>query len=277
MTLGFGAFLYSPVVFVTNGAQSLVANEFVQAQSSEVFFSAAYRHVAETFADYIRDIPKSALIFLSILIGLGLYRAARQRNWNVLLILPCIVAASAWLFFMKHAIPFPRTWIFMIPFVLIIADGGWNYCMDKLSKPLRSAAVYGLHTSVAFYALFLISTNAIAKYPDTGTFTEAPVVAKYLGSVMNKGDAVDGLAPVDYPTYFYFWYHYTNDIRPRRDDPLRRKFFIVKKSDSSIEATTRHKVAKVVEFDDAVNYESLIGEATETPCEPDTPRDQNCS
>jgi hypothetical protein len=265
MTAAFGAILYSPVVLVTNGLQSLVSNEFVQAQPSEVFLSDIYAHLAEAVADYIRDIPKALLLFCSILVVLGMYSAASRRNWAIFLILPSILAASAVLFIVKHAIPYPRTWIYMIPTVLIVADAGWTYCIEKLSKPFRIVAVNLMLLAGAFYAVFLISTNAIAKYPDTGTFSEAPVVASYLESVMNDGDAVDGIVPVDYPTFFYLWYQDMGDIRPRRDRPTQDKFYIVKKSTYSIEETTEDRVVKLFEMDDAAIYKSIPEESGKKP------------
>ena len=265
MTVAFSAVLYSPVLFVTNGLQSLVSNEFVQAQPSEVFFSEAYAHFAETIADYTRDIPNALLIFYSILVALGMYGAAIQRHWAIFLLLPSLLGASAVLFIVKHAIPFPRTWIYMIPAVLIVADAGWTYCIDKLSKPFRIVAVNSMLLAGGVYAVFLISTNAIEKYPDTGHFAEAPVVASYLESAMNDGDAVDGIVPVDYPTYFYLWYQDMGDIRPRRNNPTQDKFYVVKKSSYTIEETTDESVEKLFEIDDAAIYKSLPEKAAEAP------------
>jgi hypothetical protein len=257
MTIAFAAVLYSPVVLATNGLQSLVSNEFVQAQPSEVFFNQVYGHFTEVIADYTRDIPTALLVFGSILVVLGMYSAAIQRHWAILLLLPSLFAASAVLFIVKHAIPYPRTWIYMIPAVLIVADAGWTYCIEKLSKPFRMIAVNSMLLAGAFHAVFLISTNAIEKYPDTGNFAEAPVVASYLKSAMNDGDAVDGIVPVDYPTYFYLWYQDVGDIRPRRDNPTLDKFYVVKKSTYSIEETTQENVEKLFEIDDAAIYKSL--------------------
>jgi hypothetical protein len=257
MTLAFAAILYSPVVFVTNGLQSLVSNEFVQAQASEVFFSQVQAHFAGAVADYTRDIPPALSIFCVILVLVGMYGAAKRRNWQVFLILPSVLAAAAALLIVKHAIPYPRTWIYIIPLVLIVADAGWTYGMEKLTKPWRMAALNGMLCAGAFYAVSLISTNAIAKYPDTGNFSEARVVASFLESVITKNDAVDGIVPVDYPTYFYLWYEDMGDIRPRRERPELDRFYVVKKSDYSIEETTRDKVVKVFEMDNAAIYKSL--------------------
>ena len=82
---------------------------------------------------------------------------------------------------------------------------------------------------------------------------------------MNDGDAVDGILPVDYPTYFYLWYQDVGDIRPRRDNPTQGKFYIVKKSAYSIEETTDDNVEKLFERDDAAIYKSISEEAGKTP------------
>ena len=115
-------------------------------------------------------------------------------------------------------------------------------------------AIKGMVVAGIFYGVFLMSTNAIARYHDTGNFPEARLVASYLETVIEENDAVDGIAPVDYPTYFYLWYNQMGDIRPRRDHPSPQMFYIVKKSSSSIEDTTREDAVKIFEMDDAAVY-----------------------
>lgn len=262
MTLAFTAILYSPVVFVTNGTDSLFSNEFVQPQPWRVFFTQVYLHFAETLADFSRDVPPMVWAPGLLLAALGLYGAARRRNWPVLLLLPALLAASLALFVAKHAIPFPRTWIFLIPFVFVLADAGWTYCLENLPRLVRRTAIRGLMAGGAFYGAFLISSNAIAKYHDTGNFPEASIVASFLETVMGEHDAVDGIVPVDYTTYFYLWYrHNMGDIRPRRDHPTPQRFYIVQKSNYPVEETTRDEVVKVFELGNAAVYKSAARDA----------------
>jgi len=257
MTAGFGAILYSPVIFVTNGLRPLISNEFVEALPADVFFSQIYPHFAEVFADYSRDLPGALLWFCAILVALGLYSAARRRNWAVLLILPATLVASAALFLVKAAIPYPRTWIYIIPLVLLVADAGWTYGTERLTRRAQGLATKGLALAAVFYGVFLISTNAISKYQDTGNFAEAPLVASFLESAMDDYDSVDGVVPVDYTTFFYLWYNRMGDVRPRRDHPAEYRFYIVKKGSYSIEETTNEPVVKLFEIDDAIIYRSL--------------------
>jgi hypothetical protein len=268
ITIGLATFFYSPVVFVTNGVRSLLSNEFVQSQASDVFLSQVYPHVAETFADFTRDIPVVILVSCALLVALGTYSAARQRNWAIVLMLPSLLAASAALFMIKHAIPYPRTWIFFIPFVFLVADAGWTYCVENCPKLVQKAAIQGMIAAGLFYALSLISSNAIAKYHDTGNFPEAPVVASFLESAMEENDAVDGIVPVDYTTYFYLWYRNKGDIRPRRDHPSPNKFYVVKKSNYAIEDTTEDDVVKVFEMGDVEVYKSIAQEVERSELEP---------
>jgi hypothetical protein len=265
MTAAFVVVLYSPVIFVTNGVQSLVSNEFVRPQPSEVFLSQVYPHLVETFADYTRDIPGALLLFISGLVALGLYRAVRQRNRAMLLILPSIFIGSAAMFLLKHAIPYPRIWIFWIPFVLVLADAGWTFCVEKLSSRFQKLATQGLVVGGLVYGVFLVSTDTVAKYHDTGNFPEARVVASYLESVMEHDDAVDGVAPADYTTYFYLWYHKIGDVRPRRDRHSGGKFFVVQKSGQAIEEITADSVVKIFEVDDAAIYKSVVQGTADEP------------
>jgi hypothetical protein len=274
MTVGFSAVLYSPVIFVSNGLEPLLANEFVQSQPSEVFFGQTYPHFARTLAHYSRDIPGLILLFCLILMVMGIYSAARTRNWPILLLLPSVLVASGLIFLLKHAVPFPRTWIYMIPIVLLIADAGFTHCIEKLSSRFQFFVNQGMVLAGVFFAVFLVSTNAIVRYPDTSTFPEAPLVASYLKAVMNDGDRVYAMFPADYPTYFYLWYQGLRDFRDKgkaeKKAERKRKFFVVQKSTYPVEdATGEHEDAsgehfvKLIEVADVAIYRSRAHERAE--------------
>jgi hypothetical protein len=96
--------------------------------------------------------------------------------------------------------------------------------------------------------LFLISANAIAKYPDTGAFPEAPQVAAYLQPLMDKADEVHASGPADYPLYFYLWYYGVNGFRADEDRKAGDiKYFVVQKSAFARGDAIQHRIVEPVQ------------------------------
>jgi len=259
MTAGLTAFLYTPVIFVSNGIEPIIDNEYVKAQPSAEFFSRIYPHFAATLADFSRDIPGPVVILCLGLMAIGTYGAAKNRNWPVLLLLPAALAASTVLFFIKHAIPFPRTWIFLIPIAILQANAGLAYCLETFPGKPRRFINYGIVLAGACYALFLVSSNAMARYPDTGTFPEAPRIAGYLKPLIKEGDEVHASVPADYPTYFYLWYNGVRDFRAKEHDTGdAMKYFVVQKSGhfepNAIQDRIDEPVQKIFDIRDAAIF-----------------------
>ena len=256
LTAGLVALFYTPVIFVSKGIAPVIANEHVAAQPSEVFFRRLPEHLAGTFSDFVRDVPSPILYGGLALMGIGAYRAGRRSDWATLLLLPAALAASALLLLWKHAIPYPRTWIFLLPLALILANAGWNQCVEKLSSRIRWRIHRGFIFAAACYAVWLVSTNAIARYDDTGTFATAPAVANYLDPLMQEGDKVNAAIPVNYPLYFYLWYNGERDFRGEAA-PGKKEFVVVQRDSWLFEPTHDEPVVKLTEVDDATVYQAV--------------------
>ncbi|MDL1969219.1 MAG: glycosyltransferase family 39 protein [Deltaproteobacteria bacterium] len=71
------ALFYTPVILVSNGIQSIIANRFVKAQPWQKFISQMYPHFNQTFIDFTRDIPDVLLLVATILFAIGLYSAVK--------------------------------------------------------------------------------------------------------------------------------------------------------------------------------------------------------
>jgi len=259
MTAGFAAVLYTPVIFVSKGIGPLLDNDYIRAQPTAEFISKIYPHAAATLADFSRDIPAAVLISFIALMVIGTYAAAKKGDWPVLLLLPAVFSASAILLFIKHAIPFPRTWIFSIPIAILLVNAGWAYCLEALPVKIQGCINRATVLAGGVYALSLIASNAIAKYPDTGTFPEAPRIADSLKALMKKGDKVYASVPADYPTYFYLWYHGLSDFRVKEDDDGdHTKYIIVQKdgylTPNPIGERVEEPMEKLIELSDAAVF-----------------------
>ena len=256
MTVALTAVFYTPVILVSKGLDTLLANEYVAAQPSEVFFRQLYPHLALTLSDFFRDVPSPVLVVFLALMAIGAYSAAQRSDWAVLLLLPSALAACAFLLLFKHAIPYPRTWIFLLPLMLILADGGWAHCVETLSHGIQKRLHRGIVFAGACYGVWLISANAIVQYPDTGTFPDAARIVRYLKPLMKEGDKVRASIPADYPLYFYLWYYNLRGFRGEAE-PDQTEFFVVQKSNYRFESKIDEPVVKLVAVADAAVYRNV--------------------
>ena len=251
------ALFYTPVILVSNGIQSIIANRFVKAQPWQKFISQMYPHFNQTFIDFTRDIPDVLLLVATILFAIGLYSAVKQRNWPTLLILPSILLTSVILFVIKQKIPFARTWIYIIPFFILVADSGFTYVTSTVSIRMQSLLKITAFSISFFIAVSLMSKNTIATYHDTGTFAEAEIVAKYLKPIMSRNDLIHVRVPADFPVYFYLWYYNVSKVKVDAEYESRQEYFVVKKSRYSIADMTSKQFITLINIGDLALYQSI--------------------
>ena len=255
MTISFTIVLYTPVILASNGVESIIANRFVQPQPWQVFLSQVNLHFQDTYRSFFALIPKVVLIIFAILIVLSIYGSARKKDWSTLLILPSILLGSAIVFFLKHKIPFPRTWIFVIPFILFTADSGFTYIIEIFSHKIRSSIRVVILVIGAFFALSLISTDSITSYGATGVFPEASIVAKYLKPIMKSHDIVHAQLGAKWPLDFYLWYYNVPEHDEKDNPESRKNYYVIQKSSQSIEEITDQSAILLLDFGDMLLYE----------------------
>lgn len=265
LTLILTILFYTPVIVVSNGIKSIVANRFVQSQQLDEFFNQLYSHFYETLKHFFGDIPRVIVFSCVMLVIIGIYASVKKQNWPLLLILPSLIFSSAILFFIQHRIPFPRTWIFFIPFILVLADSGFTYILEKVSPGMGSIVKVTTFIMGILVAASLISKDAdrdaITNYPDAGYFQEAPIAAKYLKPIMTNNDTIYVRNPANWPMYFCLWYYGVPYKVARRNaenkSVLGREFFVVKKNNYTIDEMTDKSVVKLFNFENLAIYQSV--------------------
>ncbi len=256
-TIIFTMILYTPVIIVSDGLGSLVANTYVQSQTWPEFIRQVIPHVQATIGDFFRNVPVLVLILGSLLIVAGIYASVKKRDWAALLILPLMLLGSAIVFFIQHVIPYPRTWIYFIPLILVYVDAGLTYFNESISKEIRILVIALIFSAGALAALTLISTDAITQYPDTGTFPEARLVVNFLEPRIKSNDLVVGKTPADFPTFYYLWAYDGNDHNGEINIEPRNTFYVVKKSLYSVQDLTGRPVVKLLDFGDMALYQAV--------------------
>jgi len=256
MTVAFTLVLYTPVILVSNGVESIVANRFVQSQPWREFLRQLYP-LLRSLSDYPRDIPWVAVLIGSALVIAGLYRSLRGREWPTVLILPSILSGLVFVLLVHRRTPFARTWIYVLPFILLMADSGFTWIVEKTSDRMRALLTIVVLIGGAVAGASLISTGTIASYPDTGTFPEAPIVARYLTPILTSSDTVEARVPADWPTDFYLWYYGAPSHYAEQGPKVGTTFLVVKKSRYSVEDMTDGPVIELLDIGDMALYRAI--------------------
>ena len=246
---------YTPTIIASGGVDSIIRNQWVQPLQWKTFSNQIPAHFLFTFSRFTRDVPHSFLLLSGILMITGILVELKRHNWELLLILPTMLLGSGLVFFLKQSIPYPRTWIYLIPFILIIADSGLTYFFEKISNRFQSIVTTLIILYGAIFAFSLMSREIIAKYPDTGSFPEAQFIAQYMKPRINKDDTVHALIPADYPLRFYFMHYGIDEQIWEPKSKSRKDFYVVRKSGNSIiDDKIKESLVKLIEIDDACLY-----------------------
>jgi len=255
MTFFLTLIFYTPTIIASGGVDDIIDNKWIQPLQWKAFFYQILPHFRFVLARLTRDIPHSFLLLTIILMIPGILVEFKRHNWELLLILPSMLLGSGLVFFLKQSIPYPRTWIYLIPFILIIADSGLTYFFEKISNRFQSIVTTLIILYGAIFAFSLMSREIIAKYPDTGSFPEAQFIAQYMKPRINKDDTVHALIPADYPLRFYFMHYGIDEQIWEPKSKSRKDFYVVRKSGNSIiDDKIKESLVKLIEIDDACLY-----------------------
>lgn len=246
----FTLIFYTPVIYVSHGIKSIIGNRFVEPQSWQSFLDQILPHFQQTFTAFSRNIPESVVLACATLVIIGIYGSIKKQNWAILLILPSMFFGSAIVFIAKHKIPFARTWIYLIPFVLLVADYGFSYIAEKTSKKIRL-----LMNVAVFVAGIIVAGSFISSYPDISTLSEPQIVAEYLKPIVTPNDSIRVLFPKTPQTQFYLWYYNVPGFNAKAS--VGKQYFIVYQNHYSITDMTEESVVLLFNFNDVFLYQNI--------------------
>jgi hypothetical protein len=263
-TVGFSLVFYTPTLAVTlikmHSIEPIINNRFVAPQEWTEFLVQLSPHITSTLDSIFRDIPWFLLLFFTLLVLIGIFRYIKNRDYPSLLLLPSILFGSAIILLLQHTIPFDRTWIYIIPFIILVADAGFTSIIEHLSPKMKLYILLPTFLAAVIFARYLVSSNVIAMYPDTGTFSEAPIAAKFLKTKtteLNHTFAIQSQVPADYPLYFYLWYYDVPYKIADNGSSPENIIYIVEKSSYSIQDMTDKPVIKLLDIGDMEIYQGV--------------------
>lgn len=251
----FTILFYLPVIIVSNGIAPIISNKFIEPQSWNDFLTQLLPQLQKSWDELFRDIHPVLLVAIFVLVILGLIRSIRQRNWESLLLLPSLLIGAFVILFIQHKTPYARTWIYLIPFVLLLADAGLLFLFDHLPSRFHVWVNVVLVISTLFFAVNVTSKNIITAYPDTSAFPEAPIAVQYLKPIFKPGDTLRVSPTADWSVYFYFWYDGMSSALYEKAPSTGRIFFIRKKSRGSLGDEAEQKFTLLLDMGNMALYQ----------------------
>ncbi len=248
---------YIPTLISSNGPATIFSNKYVDANSWTDFLTHILPHYRQVVSDFFRDVPdavKYAGFFAALV---GLFAAARRREWISFLLIPSILVGALVVFFAKQAIPFVRTWIYLIPFFLLFADLGYTALLQKLQPRLRVAADSLVLIASLVFAGSLVSNNAIAHYTDTGSFPEAKTVAQYLKPLLTGNEFIAVMDKANYPLYYYLCLENAPTQNKKLNPATVKRYFVVQDSWYTLSNLTQKPAEQIFVYGDASIYTSV--------------------
>lgn len=198
------ALAYAPVI-ARHGLSAIVRNRFVAPQSWIGFFDELPGALREALRSWGLGFPPVVSI---VLLGCTFAALARHASVSRLRVNFGVAAFawSAWLLVVTHRTPFPRVWLWVLPFAAAVAGAGFEVLLRRLP---RAAALLERRVPIVAGALCIglavsvYASRAVFRSRDTGTYGDAELAARALRTIVARGDRVLAAIPTNGPLAYY--------------------------------------------------------------------------
>lgn len=228
------ALLYSPIV-LGSGLETLLRSASAAALTWPEFFESLLARLRNTWAEWTGGLHPLANLGLLC----GLVAAAFTGRQEARGEIPLGAAAGAWIaavLLVQRVAPWPRIWLFLLPFALIGASAGIAGLLERAFSRFAGGALLARAILLAILLGTLAagaSRAASHLAAMSGRPGELEAITLFLGERLEAGDVVVAASPDGVALRYYFTVHglsldYTRDIRNR---PFRRAFVLVDPED----------------------------------------------
>ena len=195
--------LYSPVVLIGTGLQSLIGNPFVEKMSWADFWRTLWEQMQSTWMKWHLDLPPAVRSLLAGGFALSLVFHKKISRVKV----PLQVTSAIWLVAVVIPMrrnPYDRLWVFLLPLWLIWASGGLYSLFMGMKKRQRLYWQAALTTGLLIISAVWSYQRVHQYYPgwqaDPGKVEEA---SQFLAQALEPGDAVAVVFPFDAQYWYY--------------------------------------------------------------------------
>ena len=188
--------LYIPIFFVT-GLQSVIGNEVVETLSWSDFSQSLLPRINNTWAEWNRALAPilSTIAIVGLVASFFVPRLPNNRR------VPLIMAGFLWIataLVVQRVAPWPRIWLFLLPFFIIWITAGivglFSFVINKLPK-----SKFWMTTIISLLIIAPLAAGLIRTYPQYSeklkSQGEVEQVADFLQDHLQEGDVVVVTSP----------------------------------------------------------------------------------
>ncbi len=193
-TFLFSVILYLPVFFLSpNGYLSVLNNKNIinRSLSFESYVNQIFPHIRKSLIEISQMLPNFYICILLILFFLGLYFYLNDKKTLELILFPSIIISSISVITFKLVIPPERTWIFLVPYFLIVVDNGFSRFLINI-KNIKNLFVISV---LIIFSITILKPLLSKDFIDIeeNALPEASIAIKFLESqrIINKKDRLN--------------------------------------------------------------------------------------
>ena len=192
----FTGFLYLPIIY-TSGLQSVVGNEVVEALNWSDFTQSLLPRIRNTWQEWNRSVHPifSWIALLGLIASFFVPKLPRNRR------VPVILAGFLWIaaaLLVQRVAPWPRIWLFLLPFFVIWITAGIIGLVILLVAKLPKSELLK-HLIWGILIVILLLAGMVRTYPQFAekNFSKGEVeqVADFLQDYLQDGDVVVVTSP----------------------------------------------------------------------------------
>jgi 4-amino-4-deoxy-L-arabinose transferase-like glycosyltransferase len=223
--------LYTPV-FIYSGFDKVIANPWVQPSSWQGYFASFPGHLLDVWREWTDGLPQPLPALLAAGFGLSLifHRHISHQRF------PLQIAALIWLVLLvlfQRPAHVTKMWVFLqAPFMIWSAAGIMGLLKGLRLQFARNVPVAAVLVGFALILTTVYTVQALPGLPSR--WAEKGAVEITVLSIKNRLDLQD-LIIIDAPEDASFWYyarlHALPDSHFNKDQPFRRLFVVVSRTD----------------------------------------------
>lgn len=196
LILVLSAVFYAPIIY-SSGINSIIGNDVIEALTWSEFTQSVLPRIRNTWAEWNRDIPSSISYLALIGLAASFFVPRLPKNRRV----PLILAGIIWIgtaIVVQRVAPWPRIWIFLLPFFVIWITAGivglFDLLFQKSKQPNQLTVV--LIGSLIILPLILGFSRSFQQY-DQKLHSKGAVeeIANFLYQDLSARDVVVVTSP----------------------------------------------------------------------------------
>ena len=171
---------YLPVILLSGGISSITNAKFTESIGLIPTLQGMPSYLTSTLLELTNQIPKPFLILNTIFFVLGIVSYFQKNSFKELTLVPSLMIGGFITLIARSVIGHERSFIYLIPFILVVSDQGFTFLTRNLSKNIfRNFVILILFLGLIF-SRNIHEENLIDNVPLSKIFPEAPRIIKYL-------------------------------------------------------------------------------------------------